>query len=130
MTLIIMMILAFHATLMGADDKEKDYKIDTSIISKDGNYRFVLNIHVFEPYKWNSEYPFRLTLDRYGHISLKKTRFTSEDITISEDGKRAFLEIGTTDDLNGFAVGKMNFSICDKSKCKIFKDIQVTWEKH
>jgi hypothetical protein len=88
-----------------------------------------LKITVAKGYKWNAEYPFRLTIKEQTKTRLSKERFSASDLRVAADQASAQIDLGATGtrDPDASIRGTVSFSVCDKSVCKVYRNREVQW---
>jgi hypothetical protein len=94
-----------------------------------GSLKATLKIIVAKGYKWNAEYPFRLTIKEQSKARLAKERFGAGDLKVASDQYSAELDLGATGSLaaDTSLSGTVSFSVCDKSVCKVYRNRKVEW---
>jgi len=75
-------------------------------------------------YKWNDEYPAKFTLTAEGALELGKARFSArkKELEISTSAARATVPLTVTSVGPQTIRAKGNFSVCDKTSCKIMRN--------
>lgn len=94
-----------------------------------GSLAAALKIVVAKGYKWNAEYPFRLTIKEQTKTRLSKDRFSKTDLSIAEDQRSAQIDLGATgtNEADASIRGTVSFSVCDKKVCKVYRNRAVEW---
>ncbi len=94
-----------------------------------GDLAATLEIVVAKGYKWNAEYPFRLSIKDQNKTRLSKERFAAADLKVAKDQRSATLELGSagTGDKGATISGTVSFSVCDKTVCKVYRNRKVEW---
>ena len=117
-----------------AKGKKELFELKPSLVrgtagSGQGSLAASLTIVVAEGYKWNAEYPFRLTIKEQTKTRLAKESFAAADLRVAGDQHSAQIDLGATGTSEGGAriLGSVSFSVCDKSVCKVYRNRAVEW---
>jgi len=91
----------------------------------------VLTIQVLDGWKWNREFPFRLTVTRSEGMDAVRSSFSNADVQVSEDGRTARVEVGPVVDPRQAAQVEAlaSFSVCTEKVCRVFLKRPVRWER-
>ena len=125
---ILIILIAFALTdcnsLNSKNKSENLYSAKTEKL-KNG---FLLTITPAKGFKWNKEYPFKLIISESHGAYPEKKEYKKSDVKTKDH--QATLEIDCKDNScvgkkDIIFKGKMNFSICNDTQCKIFRNKEI-----
>ncbi|HOE81495.1 MAG TPA: hypothetical protein PK329_00805 [Myxococcota bacterium] len=122
---IIAPVVLVMMFILGCSKGSSDYTIDAApvTLAKAGKAEVV-----FSPgagYKWNAEFPAKLTVVDKGGLTVEQTAYSREDFIV--DGDSAKVSIELSGENSGKTNLKMtaNFSVCTDEVCRIFREIPI-----
>ena len=126
-------LMACRGRVANAQSEADLFTMTTQAARSDDGARLTLSLSVAaaKGYKWNKEFPFRLTIEQQEGIEVARTSFGKADVKLAPSDRAASVLLGDSPAPPGphKVSGKVSFSICDAKVCKVYRNRRVEWSE-
>jgi hypothetical protein len=126
-------LLACRERVAIAQSEADLFTMTTQAARSDDGARLTLSLAVAaaKGYKWNKEFPFRLTIEQQEGVKIARTSYNKADVKLTRSDRAASVSLGDSPAPPGEhkVSGKVSFSICDAKVCKVYRNRRVEWSE-
>lgn len=123
-TMGVLAVLALKPSVCAADGEVYSVKLPEPVVKTDASAQSTVQILSTTGWKWNDEYPAKVSFSSEGPVSVTPDQLTKANGKIEVKDGHATLPLTLTGKSSGegTVLMKASFSICSEETCKVFRN--------